>query len=122
MQTRRCLWTTFALLTVAACARGADPTDLGGASDPNAPPLPLGPSSSDAAAETPDGGTATCDDPPCAPACAPGLAPCGGGCCGKVDGVSAGEGHTCARTSQGAVKCWGDDTYGQLVPVDVLGL
>jgi alpha-tubulin suppressor-like RCC1 family protein len=50
-----------------------------------------------------------------------------------IKSIAAGIGHTCAVTSEGGVKCWGDNqsgalgdgTYkygGQLTPVDVIGL
>jgi alpha-tubulin suppressor-like RCC1 family protein len=48
-----------------------------------------------------------------------------------VVGIAAGEGHSCALTSAGGVKCWGLGVYGELgdalntdsdMPVDVTGL
>ena len=49
-----------------------------------------------------------------------------------VSGIAAGNGHTCAVLTGGGVKCWGDNTYGQvgdgtsantrLAPADVAGV
>jgi alpha-tubulin suppressor-like RCC1 family protein len=53
------------------------------------------------------------------------------GLSGGVVAIAAGDGHTCALTSAGAVRCWGLDCQGQLgrggdgyslVPADVTGL
>lgn len=48
-----------------------------------------------------------------------------------VEAIGAGGAHTCALLTSGGLKCWGDNTYGQvgdgsmrnrLTPVDVVGL
>ncbi len=53
------------------------------------------------------------------------------GLAGGVAAVATGASHSCALTTAGGVKCWGDNTYGQLgdntqtqrlTPVNVSGL
>lgn len=38
----------------------------------------------------------------------------GSGVLTRVTGIGAGDGHTCARRSDGSAYCWGSDSYGQL--------
>lgn len=53
------------------------------------------------------------------------------GLTGGVAAITAGYAHSCAVTSSGAAKCWGDNSYGKLgdntvtrrlIPTDVMGL
>ncbi len=74
----------------------------------------------DASSQLGDGGTANQNKPVAVATLANGMT-----------AVSAGGSHTCVITGDGAVKCWGDNVFGQLgdgtrdpssAPVDVLGL
>jgi alpha-tubulin suppressor-like RCC1 family protein len=74
----------------------------------------------DAKSQLGDGGTANQNKPVAVVGLANGNA-----------GVAAGGSHTCVITGQGGVKCWGDNSFGQLgdgthtsspAPVDVFGL
>lgn len=80
----------------------------------------------------PDGGIATCEkmaEPACGFQCLGGLK-CGGACCSAVS-IARGSRHTCAVTSAGGAKCWGNNWSGELgdgttskrpTPADVSGL
>lgn len=46
-------------------------------------------------------------------ACGGGVAPCSSGL-SSVDTISQSFGHACVLTTTGTLKCWGDNTYGQL--------
>ncbi len=81
------------------------------------------------AAPPPDA-TATCNQGTCGYECNPGYFRCGNSCCNWIE-VDIRERHACGITSQGKVKCWGDNAAAQLgngttipsiTPTDVLGL
>lgn len=66
----------------------------------------------------PANATATCDGARCGFACDAGYVACGGGCCPGASALSVGA-RSCAVTTAGGVKCWGN---GTLTPMDEPGL
>src|SRR5687767_7640608 len=120
----RCACLRLALVAGSACT--VDPGDVaetGGGSTGS--PIATGGSSTSAPAETGDVTTGTTDENgdsttgedssrDCLDGSADPPAQCGGARSSAAVEIVAGGSHTCARLDTGAVRCWGDSSYGQL--------
>jgi alpha-tubulin suppressor-like RCC1 family protein len=70
----------------------------------------------------PTNGSATCGTGTCSTSCNTGYSACASGCCANPpptpaiqrDRLALSATHSCAVTPSGTVKCWGDNSYGQL--------
>jgi hypothetical protein len=63
---------------------------------------------------SPPGGTATCDGRACGVSCANNTILVEGECLPGIADMSTGIGYACAALSDGTVRCWGTNEFGQL--------
>lgn len=87
----------------------SDASDVGDASD-----------ASDGAVPDRNVGDVSDRDAPVVNPCAPGCLSCASGRCDDVAAVSVGRGHSCARMTDGSVRCWGynENKLGDGTPWD----